>query len=124
MANLEEKRKMSSWQLGLVVASGLITARLLPTTTYLVSHAQQFAWLSSAIAGLLFYLAAYFIIQLAEHFPEETFGEYTSRLVGKRFAAVIIFIFIIVMFLNIVNCTIAIVSVYSTFLLIRPHGKF
>ncbi|MCE5285765.1 MAG: spore germination protein [Pelosinus sp.] len=108
---------MSSWQLGLVVTSGLLNARLLPATSYLVSHAQQFAWLSSALAGLLFYLAAYFILRLAEHFPEETLGEYTSRLVGKRLGSVIIAFFILVMYLNIVNCTIAIVNVFSLYLL-------
>jgi len=116
VANLEAKDKMSPWQLGLVITSGLLTARLLPTTTLLIRDAQQFGWLSSALAGLLFYFAAYLMIRLGQQFPEETIGEYVPRLVGKTLGFFIFLIFITIPLLNIINCGITITSLYSTFL--------
>jgi len=123
MANLETKGKMSPWQLGIVATGGLLTARLLPASTYMLSHSQQFAWLSSALAGVLFYSAAYLMIRLAEQFPEETIGEYIPRLVGKKFGAIIFLVFIAVLLVNIINCTIALTTLSSIFLFDRtPHG--
>lgn len=116
MANLEQKNKMSPWQLGLVVTSGLLTARLLPTTNIFVRDAQQLAWLSSALAGLLFYFSAYLMIRLGEQFSEETFGEYVPRLLGKRLGFAVFFIFITVLLLNIINCAITITRLYTVFL--------
>ncbi|MBP2655082.1 MAG: spore germination protein [Firmicutes bacterium] len=116
MANLEAKGKMSPWQLGIVITSALLTARLLPATTYIVISSEQFLWLSSALAGLLFYSAAYLIILLGQQFPNETIGEYLPRLVGKKFGAVVFLIFITVQLINIINCLIAITTLYSIFL--------
>ena len=116
MANLEAKEKMSSWQLGLVATSGLLTARLLPASTEFVHQAQQFIWLSSILAGVLFYFAAYLMIRLGQPFPEETIGEYVPRLIGKPLGTVVFIIFITVLILNIVNCAIAITTLYSIFL--------
>ena len=107
---------MSPWQFGLVVTSGLLTARLLPATTQFVHEAQQFAWLSSALAGILFYFAAYLIIRLGEEFPQETIGEYVPRLFGKAFGMVIFAIFITILLLNVINCAVALTTVYSVFL--------
>ena len=116
MANLEAKSKMSSWQFGIVVTSGLLTARLLSTTSYFVSYAQQFAWLSSAIAGLMFYLAAYLMLRLGQQFPEETIGEYIPRLFGKMFGSAVFLVFITVLLINIINCAAALTKLISIFL--------
>lgn len=117
MIRLEAKDKMSPWQLGLAATSGLLTARLLPTTTYFVSYAQQFAWLSSALAGLLFYFAAYLMIRLGQQFPEETIGEYIPRLLGRFVGAVVFLVFCIVQLLNIIICSMALNQLSSIFLL-------
>jgi spore germination protein len=119
MTKLEAKGKMSPWQLGIAATSGLLTARLLPASTYLVSHSQQFIWLSAALAGLLFYSAAYLMICLGQQFPEETIGEYIPRLLGNKFGAVVFLVFITVLLLDIINCAIALTKVSSTFLLDR-----
>lgn len=122
MANLEAKGKMSPWQLGIVATSGLLTARLIYATTQFVSYAENFAWLSSALAGLLFYSAAYLMIRLGQQFPEETIGEYIPRLFGKKFGAVVFLVFIIVLLLNIINCATALTTLISVFLFDRtPH---
>lgn len=119
MANLEAKGKMSPWQLGIAATSGLLTARLLPASAYLISHAEQFIWLSSALAGLLFYFAAYLMIRLGEQFPEETIGEYIPRLLGNKLGAAAFFVFITVLLLNIIICATTLTTVSSTFLLDR-----
>jgi len=124
MANLEAKGKMSSWQLGLVVAAGLLNARAIFTPTIVVHYAEQFVWLSSALGGLLFYAAAYLMIRLGEQFPEETIGEYTPRLVGKRFGIVIFLVFIIVLLLDIINCAKALTILSSVFLFDRTPPEF
>ncbi len=116
MANLEAKSKMSSWQFGIVVTSGLLTARLLSTTSYIVSASEQFLWLSSALAGLLFYLAAYLMIRLGQQFPEETIGEYIPRLFGKTFGGGVFLVFITVLLVNIINCVAALTKLVSIFL--------
>lgn len=123
MANLESKGKMSPWQLGLVVTSGLLSARLLLATNQFVYNAQQFAWLSSALAGLLFYFAAYLMIRLGEEFPQETVGEYVTRLLGKAMGTFVFAVFITVLLLNIINCTVAVTAVYSIYLFDQtPRG--
>lgn len=116
MTNLEAKSKMSSWQFGLVITSGLLTARLLQTTSYIVSLSKQFLWLSSALAGVLFYLAAYLMIRLGEQFPKETIGEYIPRLVGKKFGSGVFLIFITALLVNIINCTAALTKLTKVFL--------
>ncbi|MBP2628635.1 MAG: spore germination protein [Firmicutes bacterium] len=124
MANLEAKGKMSAWQLGIVITSGLLTARLLTATSPFVSCAQQLAWLSSALAGVLFYLAAYLMIRLGQQFPEETIGEYIPSLVGRKFGAIIFLVFIIVLLVNIINCAAALTTLVSIFLLDRTPQEF
>lgn len=116
MADLEAKSKMSPWQLGIVIAAGLLTARVLPTTSYIVSFSEQFLWLSSALAGVLFYLAAYLMIRLGQQFPEETIGEYVPRLFGKKFGSVVFFIFIMALLINIINCIASLTKLTSIFL--------
>ena len=116
MANLERKSKMSNWQFGMVITSGLLTARLLPTTSYVVSYAEQFAWFSSALAGLIFYLAAYLMIRLGEQFPRETIGEYIPRLFGNKFGSAVFLIFITVLLINIINCVTSLTKLTTIFL--------
>ncbi|MBP2636117.1 MAG: spore germination protein [Firmicutes bacterium] len=119
MANLEAKVKMSPWQLGIVATSGLLTARLLPATSHFISYAEQFAWLSSTLAGLFFYLAAYLMIRLGEQFPNETIGEYIPRLLGNKAGAAVFLVFITVLLVNIINCAIAITTLSTIFLFDR-----
>jgi spore germination protein len=116
MAELDAKRKMSPWQLGMIATSGLLTARLLSATTYVVNYSEQFLWLSSALAGLFFYSAAYLMIRLGEQFPEKTFGEYVPGLLGKWGGAIVFAVFATVLLLNIINGIIAITTVFSVFL--------
>jgi len=124
MENLERKGKMSPWQLGIISTSGLLTARLLSATTNVVIYSEQFLWLSSALAGVFFYSAAYLMIRLAEQFPEETIGEYIPRLVGKKFGTIIFLVFITVLLVNIINCTIALTTLSSIFLFDRTPHEF
>lgn len=124
MANFEAKGKMSPWQLGMVATSSLLTARLLSATTIIVHYSEQFLWLSTALAGLFFYAAAYLMICLGEQFPEETIGEYTPRLVGKRFGAVIFLVFIAVLLLDIINCATALTTLSSVFLFDQTPPEF
>lgn len=124
MANLEAKEKMSPWQLGMAVTSGLLTARLLTATSQFVSFAEQFAWLSSALAGLLFYSAAYLMIRLAEQFPKETIGEYIPRLLGKKLGAAVFIVFITVLLVNIIKCATSLTALSSIFLFDRTPHEF
>lgn len=123
MINLEAKEKMSAWQLALVITAGLLTARILPTTSDFVKYTEQLAWLSSALAGLLFYFAAYLMIRLGQQFPEETIGEYVGRLLGNKLGAVIFLVFITVLLLNIINCAISLTMLSSIFMFDQtPHA--
>lgn len=114
--NLNAKEKMSSLQLGIAVTAGLLTTRLIFTTPLLLSNAAQFSWLSSVLAGFIFYFAAYLMIRLGEQFSEETLGEYLPRLMGKTFGALAFSIFIIILILNITSCAISVTTLYVTFM--------
>lgn len=119
MANLEAKERMSSLQLGIAVTSSLLTARLLPATSHIVGYSEQFLWLSSALAGLLFYSGACLMIRLGEQFPDETIGEYVPRIVGTRFGIGILLLLSTVLLFNIINNIIAISTLSSIFLFDR-----
>lgn len=119
MVNLEVKERMSSLQLGIAVTASLLTARLLPATSHIVGYSQQFLWLSSALAGLLFYSAACLMIRLGEQYPNETIGEYVSRLAGARLGLGIFLLLSLIFLFNIVNNIIAISALSSIFLFDR-----
>lgn len=113
---LNAKDKMSSLQFGIAVTSGMLTTRLIFTTPLLLVNAEQFLWLSSALAGFIFYFAAYLMIRLGEQFPEETIGEYLPRLLGKTFGTLAFAIFITILLFNITGCAISVTTLYVIFL--------
>jgi spore germination protein len=115
---------MTSYQLGIVITAGLLTARLLPATAFFVSYAEQLAWLSSALAGVIFYFAAYLMIQLGQQFPGKTIGEYVPGLIGNALGAIVFLIFITVLLVNIINCAVAFTTLSKVFLFDRTPQEF
>lgn len=83
MANLEVKDKMSVFQFGVVLLATMLGVQFLSLPAKLVPQAGQLAWVSVMFGGCLFFCAAWFMLKLAELYPDSDFIEYLPQLLGK-----------------------------------------
>jgi len=104
MANLEVKTQMSALQLSIVVITTCIGgAQIMRNPRDLIEIAEQGAWLSIIVGGILFYIAACLMIKLGKQYPDETLVEYAPRLFGTWGGGVVILWFYLLFLLQLIQ---------------------
>lgn len=83
MANLEVKSKISVFQFGVFLVAITLGTQFVSLPTQLVPKAEQYAWVSVIVGGILFFTAAWIMLKLAAIYPSCDFTEYLPQLLGK-----------------------------------------
>lgn len=99
MANLEVKTRMSPLHLAIVIASTMmgISGRVMEQ---LLEDSGHGAWLALLVGATVFYGAAWLMIKLGEMFPDESFAEYLPRLWGRWLGGTVVWMFVLIFFLQ------------------------
>ncbi|MDF2634404.1 MAG: spore germination protein [Pelosinus sp.] len=103
MANLEAKSYMSTWQLAIVIFVTCVGAQVMLTPRSLITKAEHGAGLSVIVGGVLFYSAVCMMLKLAKEYPDETFVEYAPRLFGKAGGSIVVFLFNLLFFFQVIQ---------------------
>lgn len=93
MMDLEAKNKISALQLGLLVFTSGVGSQIITLTKELIGEAQQAAWISTLLGGVVFYFAAYLMLKLGRQFPQETLAEYMPKLWGNIAGGIILWLY-------------------------------
>jgi spore germination protein len=99
MANLEVKTRMSPLHLTIVIATTMMGISGRVTEPLLVESGHG-AWLALLVGAAVFYGAAWLMIKLGEQFPDESFAEYLPRLWGRWLGGAVVWMFVLVFFLQ------------------------
>lgn len=99
MANLEVKTRMSPPQLAIVIFIIMIGVPS-GASGPILEAAGHAAWLSLLAGAGLFYGAAWLMIRLGEHFPDETFAEYLPRILGRWAGGAAVWLFVLIFLLE------------------------
>lgn len=99
MANLEVKTRMSPLHLTIVTTSLMvgISGRV---TEPVLAESGHGAWLAVLTGAALFYGAAWLMVKLGELFPDESFAEYLPRLFGRWLGGALVWLFVLVFFME------------------------
>ncbi len=99
MANLEAKTRMSPLQLAIVIAITMIgiSGQVMRPILEASGHG---AWLAVLAGATVFYSAAWLMIKLGEMFPDESFAEYLPRLLGRWPGGAVVWLAVLVFFLQ------------------------
>jgi spore germination protein len=96
MANLEHKQQMSTADFAVMVIAATFGSQFILQTRNLIADAEQLAWLSVVLGGLVYYAAAYLMLSLGRQFPGESPVSYLPRLWGPFLGNIILLWFVMV----------------------------
>jgi len=99
VANLEVKTRMAPLHLAVVIAATMtgISGRVMLPILEASGHG---AWLAVLTGAAVFYGAACLMLKLGELFPEESFAEYLPRLFGRWAGGAVVWLFVLIIFLQ------------------------
>lgn len=101
MANLEVEKRMTPYQLSMVIIATAFGAQIVLSPQQLIEKAETGAILAVLLGGVLFFGVTLLMLRLGKYYPTETLVEYMPKLWGQKLGGLILWWFAAVFLLQI-----------------------